>query len=202
MKSEDEVMTRRNWSDNTMLKGISNPTGEAYEIKLKIPEITFEGVRGQPDFGCMYVTFYPDKKVIELKSLKDYFYQFRSRIYSYERLINVVYDDLMEVYKPQRLRLVLICNPRGGISSKLTVDSDWGIRGGDEKHKDWVGQQEEWQNAADTLYNIEGVGVSASAKLRWKRYLNELRFAHEELQLVRDISKEASTPSTRSTSHF
>lgn len=144
MKSEDEVMTKRTWSDHTMLKGISNPTGEAYEIKLKIPEITFEGVRGQPDFGCMYMTFYPDKKVIELKSLKDYFYQFRSRIYSYERLINVVYDDLIEVYKPQRLRLVLICNPRGGISSKLTVDSDWGIRGGDEKHKDWVGQQEEW----------------------------------------------------------
>lgn len=35
--------------------------------------------------------------------------------------------------------------------------------------------------------------MSASAKLRWKRYLNELRFAHEELQFVRDISKEAST---------
>ena len=35
--------------------------------------------------------------------------------------------------------------------------------------------------------------MSASAKLRWKRYLNELRFAHEELQLVRDISKEIST---------
>ena len=146
MKAEHdkEMKTKRVWSDSAPLKAISNPTGEAYEIKLKIPEITFEGVRGQPDFGCMYMTFYPDKKVIELKSLKEYFYQFRSRIYSYERLINVVYDDLMKVYKPQRLRLVLLCNPRGGISSKLTVDSDWGIRGGDEKHKDQVGQQEEW----------------------------------------------------------
>ena len=146
MKSEhdDEMKLKRKWSDPTALKAISNPTGEAYEIKLKIPEITFEGVRGQPDFGCMYMTFYPDKKVIELKSLKEYFYQFRSRIYSYERLINVVYDDLMQVYKPHRLRLVLVCNPRGGISSKLTVDSDWGVRGGDEAHKDWVGQQEEW----------------------------------------------------------
>lgn len=34
--------------------------------------------------------------------------------------------------------------------------------------------------------------MSASTKLRWKRYLSELRFAHEELQFVKDISKEAS----------
>ena len=146
MRQEDtnEMQLRKNWSDAGALKAISSPTGEAYEIKLKIPEITFEGVRGQPDFGCMYITFYPDKKVIELKSLKDYLYQFRSRIYSYERLINVVYDDLIEVYKPRRLRLVLICNPRGGISSKLTVDSDWKARGGEENYKDWIGQSEEW----------------------------------------------------------
>ena len=146
MRREDdkEMGLRQKWSDPTKLKAIANPTGEAYEIKLKIPEITFEGVRGQPDFGCMFMTFYPDKKVIELKSLKEYLYQFRSRIYSYERLINVVYDDLMKVYEPQRLRLVLICNPRGGISSKLTADSDWKARGGEENYKDWVGQVEEW----------------------------------------------------------
>lgn len=30
--------------------------------------------------------------------------------------------------------------------------------------------------------------MSASAKLRWKRYVSELRFAHEELQFVQDIS--------------
>ena len=143
-EDDKEMGLRRKWSDESILKGISNPTGEAYEIKLKIPEITFEGVRGQPDFGCLYVTFYPDKKVIELKSLKEYFYQFRSRIYSYERLINVVYDDLMKVYEPHRLRLVLVCNARGGISSKLSVDSDWKARGGEENYKDWIGQTEEW----------------------------------------------------------
>ena len=31
----------------------------------------------------------------------------------------------MDVYEPDRLRLVMIFNPRGGISSKLTIDSDW-----------------------------------------------------------------------------
>ena len=111
---------------------------------MKIPELTFEGVRGQPDFAHLYITFYPGDKVIELKSLKEYFFAFRSQIYSYERIINVEYDDMMAAYEPARLRLVMTCNPRGGISSKLTVDSDWAVRGGDDVFKDWVGQTDEW----------------------------------------------------------
>ena len=106
--------------------------------------MTFLGVKDQPDYAQVYMTFYPDEKVIELKTLKQYFYQFRNKILSYERLINVVYDDIMTVYKPNRLRLTMIFNPRGGISSKLTIDSDWSIRGGDEKFKDWMGQDDQW----------------------------------------------------------
>ena len=89
-------------------------------------------------------TFYPGDKVIELKSLKEYFFAFRSQIYSYERIINVIYDDMMKAYEPARLRLVMTCNPRGGISSKLTVDSDWSARGGEENFQDWIGQADEW----------------------------------------------------------
>ena len=136
---------KKKWDKNRhILKAIPNPSKDAYEIKMKIPELTFEGVRGQPDFGQLYITFYPCSKIIELKSLKEYFFAFRNQIFSYERLINVIYDDLMSVYEPTRLRLVLTCNPRGGISSKLTVDSDWGVRGGDDVFKDWIGQTDEW----------------------------------------------------------
>lgn len=127
------------WNKNRhILKSISNPSKESYEIKMKIPELTFEGVRGQPDFAHLYITFYPKEKVIELKSLKEYFFAFRTQIFSYERIINVIYDDIFNAYEPERLRLVLICNARGGISSKLTVDSDWKARGGEENFKDWT----------------------------------------------------------------
>lgn len=136
---------KRKWQKNrSILKSIPNPSKEAYEIKMKIPELTFEGVRGQPDFAHLYITLYPSETVVELKSLKEYFFEFRNQIFSYERIINVIYDDLMEVYKPQRLRLVIMCNPRGGISSKLAVDSDWKARGGKEVFKGWYGQKEEW----------------------------------------------------------
>ena len=141
----EKQKAKRNWAKNrNILKSIPNPAQDAYEIKMKIPELTFEGVRGQPDSAKLYITFYPGDKVIELKSLKEYFFAFRSQIYSYERIINVIYDDMMEAYEPHRLRLVMTCNPRGGISSKLTVDSDWGVRGGEDSFKDWVGQSDEW----------------------------------------------------------
>ena len=126
--------------DKSILVAIPNPTKEAYEIKIKIPEFTFLGVQEQPDFATMFLTFYPKNKIIELKSLKQYSFHLRDITVSYERLINIIYDQLMEVYEPDRLRIMMICNPRGGISSKLTIDSDWAARGGQEKFKDWNSQ--------------------------------------------------------------
>ncbi len=108
----------------SILKSIKNPTKEDYEIKVSAPEFTFLGEDEQPDFGRVYITFYPKKKVIELKSLKQYFYQFRDIRISYERVINCMYDDLVEIYDPERLRLVMEFFPRGGISSRLVIDSD------------------------------------------------------------------------------
>jgi 7-cyano-7-deazaguanine reductase len=126
--------------DKSILVALPNPTKEAYEIKVKIPEFTFLGVQEQPDFAAIYITFYPKNKIIELKSLKQYSYHLRDIVVSYERLINIFYDHLIETYEPERLRLMMICNPRGGISSKLTIDSDWAARGGKERFKDWEGQ--------------------------------------------------------------
>lgn len=125
--------------DKTILKAIPNPSKEAYEIKIKIPEFTFLGVKEQPDFATVFLTMYPGNKIIELKSLKLYAFHLRDIVVSYERLINIFYDHLMEVYEPERLRISMICNPRGGISAKLAIDSDWAIRGGKEQFKDWLG---------------------------------------------------------------
>lgn len=130
--------------DAGLLVSLPNPSHAAYEIKVKIPEFTFLGVGEQPDFAQIYLTFYPGKKIIELKALKFYVYQLRDIVVSYERLINIIYDQLMDTYGPDRLRLVMHCNPRGGISSHLTIDSDWKSRGGKEKYKDWVGNSDEW----------------------------------------------------------
>ena len=124
--------------DSSMLKSIPNPEKvKPYEVKIKQPEVTFLGVYNQPDFATLYVLMYPNGRIVELKSFKEYLQQYRDVVISYERLINQLYDHMSEVYKPQSLRIVLDCNPRGGISSRLTIDSDWEALGGEDKYKEW-----------------------------------------------------------------
>ena len=133
--------------DGSILVSLPNPASEAYEIKIKVPEFTFLGVQEQPDFATIYMTFYPDKKIIELKALKQYVYQLRNIVVSYERLINIVYNHLVDEFEPARLRLVMNFNPRGGISSKLTIDSDWTIRGGQDIYQTWGEEADTWREA-------------------------------------------------------
>ena len=139
-------MSKKQWSDKSILKSLPNPTGSHYEIRIESSELTFLGIPHQPDFAKIYLTIYPRKKVIELKSLKFYLHRFRDKVISYERLINVIYEDLLAVYKPIRLKVVVETNPRGGISSRLMIDSDWKSRGGKEIFRD---------NTTDSIrYNV------------------------------------------------
>jgi len=136
-KKQLKQLPNEYWSKAHLLRRIENPTSEAYEQKILIPEFTFLGVQNQPDFGEVLLTLYPQNWTVELKSLKVYKDAFRDSVTSYERLANVIYDDLMQVYAPIRLRLMMRLRPRGGISSCLTIDSDWSIRGGKEQFADW-----------------------------------------------------------------
>lgn len=112
------------WSDDSLLKKLQNPSKKPYEIKHETLELTFLGNDRKPDFAHLIILLYPKEWIVELKSLKQYLYQFRDKTISYERLINVIYDDLMIVYKPQRLRIMIKTNIRGGISSTIKIDSD------------------------------------------------------------------------------
>jgi len=120
---------KKKWSDITILKKIKNPTKKKYNIKIvQDPEkggdpMTFDGVKFQPDFAYLTVDYVPSNYIIELKSYKLYLYQFRRKILSYERLLDVLYNDIMEVYKPSCLSIQMDVNPRGGIKSILTINS-------------------------------------------------------------------------------
>jgi len=127
-------MTKKLWNtiDSSILKSLPN-AARGYEQRITIPEFTFLGAHNQPDYGIITIWFYGKDKTIELKSLKQYIYQYRDTIISYERSLDVMYKDLMKIYEPDRLRIEIDFRPRGGISSKLTVDSDWGHLGGTDK---------------------------------------------------------------------
>jgi len=96
--------------------------GRDYVIEIVCPEFTSVCPKtGQPDFGALTFTYTPDRKCVELKSLKQYLQTFRNAGIFYENVTNRILDDLVAVLQPRRMKLVAAFTPRGGISTSVTV---------------------------------------------------------------------------------
>ena len=93
-----------------------------YEIEITCPEFTAVCPKtGQPDFGTIVVQYVPSETCIELKSLKLYLFDYRSRGIFYEHAVNTILDDLVRACRPRRMTVVGQFNPRGGITSRITA---------------------------------------------------------------------------------
>jgi 7-cyano-7-deazaguanine reductase len=96
--------------------------GRDYTIEITCPEFTSVCPKtGQPDFGTLTFTYIPDKKCVELKSLKLYLQQFRNDGIFYENVTNSILDDLVAALAPRELTLVAAFTPRGGISTRVVA---------------------------------------------------------------------------------
>jgi 7-cyano-7-deazaguanine reductase len=96
--------------------------GRDYVIEIVCPEFTSVCPKtGQPDFGTLTFTYTPDRRCVELKSLKMYLQSFRNQGIFYENVTNTILDDLVAVLAPRWLQLVASFTPRGGIGTSVTV---------------------------------------------------------------------------------
>jgi 7-cyano-7-deazaguanine reductase len=101
-----------------------------YEIEIVIPEFTSVCPKtGQPDFGTIRVTYVPDRRCVELKSLKLYLQAYRDKGIFYEDVVNVILDDLVAAMKPRRLTVEGEFRVRGGISTVVTASYEAPARG-------------------------------------------------------------------------
>ncbi|MDY0131559.1 MAG: preQ(1) synthase [Desulforegulaceae bacterium] len=92
------------------------------EIVISHPEHTSVcPMTGLPDNGEIIVTYVPNDKIIELKSLKFYFFQFRNVGIFYEHIVNKILDDLLSVVNPKRMEVKGVFTPRGGITSTVVA---------------------------------------------------------------------------------
>ncbi|QDU87647.1 NADPH-dependent 7-cyano-7-deazaguanine reductase [Pirellulimonas nuda] len=92
-----------------------------YLIEIVAPEFTSLCPKtGQPDFGTVTIRYNPNKKCVELKSLKFYLGSFRIEGIFYEHITNTILDDLVAVMKPRWMKVETSWNARGGITSKIT----------------------------------------------------------------------------------
>ena len=102
-----------------------NPNPERdYEINISYPEVTCLCPRsGYPDFAVITVTYVPNRKIVELKSLKLYLNSFRNMHISHEQITNTVFAELEKKLKPKFLEVVGDFNPRGNVKTLITVSS-------------------------------------------------------------------------------
>lgn len=94
--------------------------GREYQVSIECPEFTSLCPKtGQPDFGTIRIRYVPDRRIIELKSLKLYLFSFRNQGIFYESVINKILDDLVSASQPIRCEVIGDFTVRGGITTSV-----------------------------------------------------------------------------------
>jgi 7-cyano-7-deazaguanine reductase len=106
------------------LETFENPnTKRDLHVHMQIPEFTCLCPKtGQPDFATLYLDYIPDKRCVELKSLKLYIWSFRSEGCFHEAVTNQILNDLVKATEPRFMRLTAKFFVRGGIFTNVTVE--------------------------------------------------------------------------------
>ena len=104
--------------DPSQLEAIENRHTESdYFVKFNCPEFTsLCPITGQPDFAEITISYVPDKKIVESKSLKLYLFSFRNHGDFHEDVVNVIRNDLIACLDPKYIEVLGRFLPRGGLS--------------------------------------------------------------------------------------
>lgn len=88
-----------------------------YFVKFNCPEFTsLCPITGQPDFAAIYISYVPNIKMVESKSLKLYLFSFRNHGDFHEDCVNIIMNDLISLMDPKYIEVWGKFTPRGGIS--------------------------------------------------------------------------------------
>ena len=88
-----------------------------YWVQFNCPEFTsLCPITGQPDFAEIRISYLPDQRMVESKSLKLYLFSFRNHGDFHEDCVNIIMKDLIRLMDPKYIEVTGIFTPRGGIS--------------------------------------------------------------------------------------
>lgn len=88
-----------------------------YFVKFNCPEFTsLCPITSQPDFATIYISYIPDKKLVESKSLKLYLFSYRNKGEFHENCVNTIMKDLIALMDPKYIEVWGKFMPRGGLS--------------------------------------------------------------------------------------
>lgn len=99
-----------------------------YFVKFNCPEFTsLCPITGQPDFATIYISYVPNIKMVESKSLKLYLFSFRNHGDFHEDCMNIIMKDLIKLMDPKYIEVWGKFTPRGGIS--IDPYCNYGMKG-------------------------------------------------------------------------
>ena len=102
--------------------------GRDYFVKFNCPEFTsLCPMTGQPDFANITISYVPDGRLVESKSLKLYLFSFRNHGDFHEDCVNVILEDLVRLLSPKYIEVWGRFTPRGGLS--IDPYANWGKPG-------------------------------------------------------------------------
>ena len=107
-----------------ILETFANPSPQRdYWVRMEIPEFTcLCPLTGQPDFATIVIDFVPDKRNVELKSVKLYMWSYRNVGAFHEAVTNAILDDMVKAIGPRFMRLTAKWYVRGGIFTTVMAE--------------------------------------------------------------------------------
>jgi 7-cyano-7-deazaguanine reductase len=123
---------KRRYTDLHAQAGVDAPLPEietwpnqyrtGYEIEIVMPEFTSVCPKtGLPDHGTMTLRYTPDRRCLELKSLKMYSLAYRNLGIFQENAVNRMLQDVVKAARPLAATVVGEFAARGGIPTKITA---------------------------------------------------------------------------------
>lgn len=105
------------------LVSVPNPNPERdYTVEVVTPEFTcLCPMTGQPDFAEITLRYIPDQQLVELKSLKLYFWSYRDEGAFHEAVTNRILDDVVAAIAPREATVIGRFNVRGGLYATVTA---------------------------------------------------------------------------------
>lgn len=95
------------------------------DIEVTIPTSEFTSVcpwSGLPDFAEIKMTYTPNEKLVEMKSLKYYLTSYRNVGIYQEHATQRILDDLVALVEPKQMRIEAIWNARGGLGTTVIAE--------------------------------------------------------------------------------
>lgn len=127
------VEYRMDYAPEMLETFINKHPDNEYLVTFDCPEFTtLCPMTHQPDFGHIIISYIPNERMIESKSLKLYLFSFRNHGDFHEDCVNIILKDLKALMEPKYIEVKGVFMPRGGIS--IHPFANWG----DDLHQDLV----------------------------------------------------------------